>query len=254
MRSAPLDDRRRSAHTELMNGSRKVAALALLLTWNLPTVAEGPVTRWVPADEAVVEGRLAASAFDHEAQVQLERWMVKKLPEPPGAQAAMETSDPECDIISVTLYQRELVPPERVLAEAAYAAFGTVTQIDHGIYRGRLATLVTVLPDRWLRFPSQDPPELIYFLGSDAKISINGIRYCAKGSRKDLLKPGRRVFFGTNNVLQSQPHFLLPYDSELFFETDQGAVSIGVDERPDWSKDWLRFEAQLTALSTELKP
>jgi hypothetical protein len=228
-----------------MNGSRKALCLALLLTSSLPATAEEPLAHWVPADQAVVDGQLVLSAFDDRALFEMERWLMAKLPQSPCEQAPTGSAEADCDMITVSLDHRVLVAPEKVLAEAHYAAFGTVTRISHGLFQGRVATVVTVRPDRWLRSPSQGPPEWVHFLSSDAKISINGIRYCAKGHRKDLLKPGRRVFFGTQNVIQAQPLFLLPYDTELFFETDQGAVSIGVEERPEWSKNWLRFEAQL---------
>lgn len=238
-----------------MKGIRIAAVAALSLAYAARgAAADSRVAHWVPADQVVVEGQLAVSAFDSDALREMEHWLLPEKPKRTVPSGSLSPADANCDQITVSMYERELVHPAKLLSEVLYSALGRVASTEVGVYRGRVTTLVTVTVDRWLRFPGFDPPPTVRYFAEEGEIEIGQIRYCRRGFRSEAVVPGGRILLATSNVLQDQPLALLPYDNQVFYETSKGSVSLGAAGKPEWAESWLELEARLGLLSEALRP
>lgn len=237
----------------------KRTEIALLVALSLThaaraSAADSRLDHWVPADQAVVEGQLAVSTFDSDALREMERWLLLEKPKRTAPSGSLSPADANCDQITVSMFERELVHPAKLLSEGLYSAVGRVASTEVGVFRGRVTTLITVTVDRWLRFPGADPPPTVRYFAEEGEIDIGHIRYCRRGFRNDPVVPGGRIFLATSNVLQDQPLALLPYDNQVFYETSKGLISLGAAGKPEWAEGWLELESQLSPLSEAPRP
>ena len=209
--------------------------------------ASAGLERWVPASEAFADGELRQGLFSPEERAQINTWLREgEGSGPPDGPVTREKhATPEgCDLLIVTSAGIESPDVAESLAKASVALTGTVTSLEPGLYRGRLATLVSVEVARWLTAPeAAHPPTVVRFIHGDTRVTIGGRSYCHRvAGRTERLDIGRGVVVATANVLQEEPLLLLPYESELFFETERRGVSAAGPVRGTPPSEWSSFE------------
>lgn len=237
---------------------------ALLLAPTTEALAQAPaegeapagLKHWVPASEALTDGELREGLFTPGERSEIETWLrAPEALEPPEDPAIREryATPEECDVLIVTSAGIESPDVAESLANASVAFTGTVTSSEPGLYRGRLATLVSVEVARWLKAPeTARAPTVVRFIHGDARATIGGRSYCQRlAGRTDRLAISRRVVVATSNLLQEDPLLLLPYASELFFETARRGVSAGGSVHGPAPSDWTRFEKWVLRLAEE---
>jgi hypothetical protein len=238
--------------TEKRKRSNSRPLLLLLILAPLPlcsqdrAVSSGEAFRhWVPAERAVVGGEIQEGLLSPAGKVEIRSWLRKDgaVPSDPKAPKATDPSKAGCDVLLVTSAGNESAEPAKALEEAAYGVLGAVTAIEPGLFRGRIASIVTVEVDEWLQAPEAfSRPATLHFVYEDARLTVGDTTYCRQGARKDRLAVGRQVFLATSTLLQENPVLLLPYDRQLFFETaNQGVSAPG--KAAQARKSWSDFEA-----------
>lgn len=231
-------------------------ALVLLASTGVPGVAADQpnsvrypgqvLSHWLPLSEAVVEGEVQAQRLPLEDRSALEGWLSdRSLPMadttnvPSDSSRRLET----CDVEFVTSAGPLDPNADKALAEASTALVGTIEAIETGLFHGRLATLVTVDVERWLKWQDdRSPPSRIRFVDTAARARIEGRTYCFRDAeRNEALVIGSRVFTATSNHLESEPLVLFPYANQLYFETAKKEV---------WPRvlgtSWAGFEQRLS--------
>lgn len=240
-------------------------AAALLATFLLGTPGEvaaaddaatsqPPGSHWVPVSEAFSNGEVREELFDDRELQQVRSWL--RTPEKDlsaEAQAAAKERSDDCDVLIVTSAGIKSTDPEQALQDSSIVVIGTVTAVEPGLHHGRLASLVTVEVDRWLKAELSTPrPVTTYFIYPEARTTIDGTRYCQRGSRADRLAVGRGVFLGADIVLAQDPLVLYPLTRNVFFETPDRGVSAEGPIRGEAPQSWGAFEYRLMRL-TETK-
>jgi hypothetical protein len=199
----------------------------------------------------VVGGQLQEGLFSPAEEVEVRSWLRAKEKEStePKTPKAIDPSTAGCDVVVVTSAGAEAMEPEKALAEARLGVLGTVTAIEQGLFRGRIASIVTVQVDRWMKAPVElARPLTISFLREEGDLTVSDTTYCRRGTRKDRLSVGRRVFLASSTILQEEPLLLLPYDRQLFFETAKQGISAPSPDAAQALGSWVDFEARLQRL------
>jgi hypothetical protein len=204
------------------------------------------VARWLPLSEAVVEGEPQPQLLSPEDRSALEGWLADRPPattDTTGVPSDSSRRLDTCDVEIVTSAGPLDPNADKALAEASTALFGTIQAIETGLFHGRLATLVTVDVERWLKWQLDGPPpSRIRFIDTSARARIDGRTYCfGDAERREALVIGSRVFTATNNLLETEPLALFPYANQLYFETAANEVWPRAQ-----SSSWGQFEQRLS--------
>ena len=213
-------------------------------------------SHWVPAEQAVIGGRVQEELLDPAERVEVHSWL---RPRPrDAAEGAIPKSSGSamsgCDVVVVTSAGAENTEVAKALDEATFGLLGTVSEIRPGLFHGRIAALVSVQVDQWIKAPAaSSQPASVHFIYDDAALTVDGMTYCRRSTRKDRLTLGRRVFLASSNVLQEAPLLLLPYDRQLFFETAKRNVSAPGTATAQTAGSWADFEEGVKRWKGEAK-
>jgi hypothetical protein len=209
----------------------------------LPTKAESPpcksFSHWIPAEQAIVGGRVQEELLDPAARTEVRSWLSAKSAETESSNLKATSG---CDVLLVTSSGVETADPRQALKNANLAFLGIVKEVKTGLFRGRITSLVSVQVDQWIKAPFSAQPSTIYFLNDDAALTIGETTYCRRTLRKDRLAAGQRVFLATSNVVQKDPLLLLPYGNQLFFETANQRVSSVGPATSETPRQWSDLE------------
>jgi hypothetical protein len=202
-------------------------------------------SHWIPAEQAVIDGRVQEGLLDPAEKVEVHSWLRPK-PRDAAEGAAPKSSRSAmngCDVVVVTSAGTESSGAAEALDEATFGLLGTVSEIKPGLFHGRIAALVGVQVDQWIKAPAtSSQPAIVHFVYDDAALTVDGTTYCRRSTRKDHLTLGRRVFLASSNVMQETPLLLLPYDRQLFFETAKRNVSAPGLAAAQAAGSWADFE------------
>lgn len=113
-------------------------------------------------------------------------------------------------------------------AEQSVAIYvGTVTDAEPGFLGSLLGTVYEVSVDQDLKGGTVPVPQQVLFFYPAAEARVEGVSLCPTGFR-DSVRPavgGRLLLFASDAVLSSGP-VLRPNDSDLVFQTVEGALSV----------------------------